>query len=113
MTRVARAQREGLAKLLVRKTFRVYRRWVTADDLVSESWHRLYVNRMKIMSVMTKFVGEPLGKMSGDMVKDRTHCISFFRRLASYFGECLMMRKRTVMVGKNRKTLYEYQLIKF
>ena len=105
-------RRAELAVLITRKVFPKYKHYVSASTIVQKLHPMLLANRPKFTAAFTKRVAAPLHRITDDAGQSKRHVISFLRRLASYYGNTLTYRTKSVVVNGCSATQYEYALIK-
>ena len=104
--------RAELAVLISRRCFPKYNEFVPADKIVANVHDLLLNNKDKFLAAFTKRVRAPLYKITDDRQSSKRHCISFLRRLSSYYGSVLVSKRRSAVVHGRTKSIYEYALVR-
>ena len=104
-------KRASLARFITRKAFPKYKCYIEAATIVRHIHPILVHNRGKF-EIFTKRVKEPLFKITRDRAQSRRACISFIRRLAQYYGNCIVMKRKSAVVDGKAVSVYLYALVK-
>ena len=104
--------RAELAVLISRRCFPKYNEFVPADKIVANVHDLLLNNKDKFLAAFTARVRAPLTKITDDRQSSKRHCISFLRRLSSYYGSVLVSKRRSAVVNGRTKSIYEYALVR-
>ena len=111
-SRALKKTRAELAVLISRRCFPKYNEFVGADEIVNNVHPLLLHNRDKFLGAFTKRVRMPLYNICEDRKISKRHCISFLRRLSSYYGNALVSKRKCVIVNGRARSVYEYALIR-
>ena len=111
-SRALKKTRAELAVLISRRCFPKYNEFVPADKIVANVHDLLLNNKDKFLAAFTKRVRAPLYKITDDRQRSKRHCISFLRRLSSYYGSVLVSKQRSALVHGRTKSIYEYALVR-
>ena len=104
--------RAELAVLISRRCFPKYNEFVPADKIVANVHDLLLNNKDKFLAAFTARVRAPLTKITDDRQSSKRHCISFLRRLSSYYGSVLVSKRKSAVVHGRNKSIYEYALVR-
>lgn len=104
--------RAELAVLISRRCFPKYNEFVPADKIVANVHDLLLNNKDKFLAAFTARVRAPLTKITDDRQRSKRHCISFLRRLSSYYGSVLVSKRRSAVVNGRTTSVYEYALVR-
>ena len=104
--------RAELAVLISRRCFPKYNEFVPADKIVANVHDLLLHNKDKFLAAFTKRVRAPLTKITDYRQSSKRHCISFLRRLSSYYGSVLVSKRKSTVVHGRTKSIYEYALVR-
>ena len=104
--------RAELAVLISRRCFPKYNEFVPADKIVANVHDLLLNNKDKFLAAFTARVRAPLTKITDDRQRSKRHCISFLRRLSSYYGSVLVSKRKSAVVHGRNKSIYEYALVR-
>ena len=111
-SKALKTQRAELAIIISRRCFPKYNEFVKADEIVANVHPLLLHNRDKFLAAFTKRVRAPLYKITDDRQSSKRHCISFLRRLSSYYGSVLVSKRRSAIVNGRPVSVYEYALLR-
>ena len=103
--------RAELAVLISRRCFPKYNEFVPADKIVANVHDLLLNNKDKFLAAFTARVRAPLYKIT-DRQSSKRHCISFLRRLSSYYGSVLVSKRKSAVVHGRTTSVYEYALVR-
>ena len=104
--------RRKLAVLITRRAFSKYATFVEANQIVANVYPLLFDNRHKFKSIFTTRVRAPLLKLTENAQESKRHVISFLRRLATYYQNALVQRRKSVIIDGRPVSVYSYALIK-
>ena len=111
-SKALKKQRAELAIIISRRCFPKYNEFVPADKIVANVHDLLLNNKDKFLAAFTKRVRAPLYKITDDRQSSKRHCISFLRRLSSYYGNVLVSKRRSAIVNGRPTSVYEYALVR-
>ena len=111
-SRALKKTRGELASIISRRCFPKYNEYVPADKIVANVHPLLLHNRDKFLAAFTKRVRAPLYKITDERLASKRHCISFLRRLSSYYGNALVSKRKSVIVNGRARSVYEYALVR-
>ena len=110
-SKALKKQRAELAIIISRRCFPKYNEFVKADEIVANVHDLLLNNKDKFLAAFTARVRAPLYKIT-DRQSSKRHCISFLRRLSSYYGNVLVSKRRSAIVNGRPVSVYEYALLR-
>ena len=111
-SKALKKQRAELAIVISRRCFPKYNEFVKADEIVNNVHGLLLDNKDKFLAAFTKRVRMPLYHICDDRKISKKYCISFLRRLSSYYGSVFVSKRRSAIVNGRPTSVYEYALVR-
>ena len=104
--------REHIGKSIMSIAFKKYHIWISTDTLYKNVVRTLAIHKELIIKTFPKSVSIPLHKLNGSR-RDKTHVVSFIKRLAKYFLNVIATRKQCKYDKKTNRviTFYEHCLL--